>query len=273
MRFLLYNIRYGTGGRPGRTLGFLRNTEAHLQQIIRFIQKIAPDVMGLVEVDSGSYRSGRLNQAQVIGEALGHGHAYRSKYGSGSISHRIPILRRQGNAFLAKEPLMRGAKYHYFAKGMKRLVIELETTDFSIFLVHLALGGRVRHRQLTDLYNLLKGTQKPHIVAGDFNTVWGEHEIQLFRAATGLQSADRHNRPSFPSWAPRRHLDFILYSRGIRVRRFDMPSVTLSDHLPLVCDFDVIGAAAPTEAEIRLAQTSRLRLGQTTIIRTVKPPS
>jgi endonuclease/exonuclease/phosphatase (EEP) superfamily protein YafD len=36
------------------------------------------------------------------------------------------------------------------------------------------------------------------IVAGDFNTFWGTHEIYLFMRASGLRSANDLGLPSFP---------------------------------------------------------------------------
>jgi endonuclease/exonuclease/phosphatase family metal-dependent hydrolase len=45
--------------------------------------------------------------------------------------------------------------------------------------------------------------------------------------------------PSYPSRSPRRELDFVLYGDGISVTDFSIPSVHFSDHLPLVCDFEV----------------------------------
>jgi endonuclease/exonuclease/phosphatase family metal-dependent hydrolase len=77
------------------------------------------------------------------------------------------------------------------------------------------------------------------IVAGDFNTFWGEHEIYLFMQAAGLKSANVAGLPSYPSRWPRKELDFILYGNGILPRAFDIPAVPLSDHLPLVFDFEV----------------------------------
>ncbi len=239
MRFLLYNIRYGIGGRPGRgPFGFLRTTGRHFDRILEFIQSEKPDITGLIEVDLGSYRMLRRNQAQEVACALGHGHTCRTKYGHTTLVNRLPVFRRQGNAIIAPG-VSHEARFHYFAKGFKRLVIELETPDLVVFLVHLSLGTRIRTRQLADLYDLVKQTRKPHIVAGDFNTLWGEHEIRLFLAATGLANANAAARPSFPSWAPKRHLDFILHSPGIRIRNFRMPPIQLSDHLPLICDFDL----------------------------------
>jgi endonuclease/exonuclease/phosphatase (EEP) superfamily protein YafD len=86
---------------------------------------------------------------------------------------------------------------------------------------------------------LIEATEKPVIVAGDFNTFWGENEIYLFMKAAGLRSANEEGLPTYPSRSPRRELDFILYQDGIRVTDFDVPDVKHSDHLPLVCDFEL----------------------------------
>ena len=97
----------------------------------------------------------------------------------------MPIVRKQANAFLAA-PRVRGERFHYFDTGIKRLIIELELDDIAIFLVHLSLKFRHRQYQLRYLYDLVRKTRKPVIVAGDFNTYWGDHEIYLFMQAAGL---------------------------------------------------------------------------------------
>jgi len=238
MRFMLYNIRYGTGGR--RNLfpwsGYLRRTQRTLERIIAFLQSQEPDVVGLVEVDAGSFRAGRRNQAKTIADLLGLFHIYRSKYAENTPAQLIPVLNRQGNAFLTRSVDAK-ARFHYFDRGMKRLIIELELESVVIYLVHLALGYRARHDQLTSLYSLVKGTGKPHIVAGDFNSRWGDQEIRLFLAATNLANADPLGRPTYPSWAPRRQLDFVLHSPEIRITDMSIPRIRLSDHLPIICDF------------------------------------
>jgi len=241
VRFLLYNIRYGTGSRQPKMpwSGYFSRTSGHLQEIIGFIKPLEPDIIGLVEVDGGSYRTRWKNQAELIARELGHYHAYRPKYReNGRISRYVPVVSKQGNAFISKDSIQ-DARYHYFEKGVKRLVIELEMENLVIFLVHLSLGFRIRHQQLAMLYELVKETKKPLIVAGDFNALWGEKEIGLFLAASGLRNVNLSGQPSFPSWAPKRHLDFILCSDRIRDEKFWMPGVTLSDHLPLVFDFSI----------------------------------
>ena len=246
MRLMLYNVRYcaGTGGRfhfPFPLSGYLKRSGNQLGRITEFIGSQHPDIVGLVEVDAGSYRSLRRNQASHIAAALGHYHVDAVKYGLRSWARLLPVLNKQSNAFLSSD-VIRDKRFHYFDRGMKRLVIELELDRLTVFLVHLSLKFRQRHAQLSDLYAMVKETTKPVIVAGDFNVLWGDAEIDLFLAATGLRSANREGWRSYPSWAPRRQLDFVLYGPGIQLTHFAMPQVTYSDHLPLVCDFELEGA-------------------------------
>lgn len=243
VRLLLYNIRYATGVGPAFHLplpgaGYLRSSRLVLSRITEFIKQQKPDIVGLVEVDTGSIRTGMVNQADFIARSLGHYSTYECKYGVTSMNQFMPIVRKQSNAFLAS-PSVRGERFHYFDTGIKRLIIELELDDVAIFLVHLSLKYRHRQYQLRYLYDLLRKTRKPVIVAGDFNVFWGDHELYLFTQAAGLTSANLHGQPSYPSKNPRMELDFILHSGQIHVDRFEIPDIRLSDHLPLICDFTV----------------------------------
>jgi endonuclease/exonuclease/phosphatase family metal-dependent hydrolase len=241
MRLLLYNIRYATGTGaafhlPVPGAGYLRASPRVLSGITRFIKSQDPDIVGLIEVDTGSIRSGRVNQAEAIAESLGHYSTYQCKYGASSFNAMVPIVNKQANAFLAA-PRVEGERFHYFDTGIKKLIIELELDDLCVFLVHLSIKFRHRHVQLRHLFELVRAAPKPVIVAGDFNTFWGEHEMALFMEAAGLRSANVDRLPSYPSRRPRMELDFVLHSSQISIDSFSIPNVTYSDHLPLVCDF------------------------------------
>jgi len=248
VRLLVYNIRYATGTGPTFHLpvpgaGYLRSNRKILTGITEFIRAEHPDVVGLIEVDTGSIRTGMVNQAEYIAGHLGHYSIFQCKYGANSINTRMPIVRKQANAFLSA-PHVHGERFHYFDTGIKRLIIELELEDVCVFLVHLSLKFRQRQYQLRSLHDLIIKSRKPVIVAGDFNTFWGTHEIYLFMRAAGLRSANSAGLPSFPARVPRIELDFILVSQGIEVTDFRVPDVCLSDHRPLVCDFHVRAGAA-----------------------------
>jgi endonuclease/exonuclease/phosphatase family metal-dependent hydrolase len=240
---LVYNIRYATGAGPAFHLpipgaGYLRSSRQVLEQITQFIRQESPDLVGLIEVDTGSIRSGMVNQAEHIAASLGHYTAYECKYGSRSLNNLVPIVRKQANALLAA-PSVTGERFHYFDTGIKRLIIELELDQVCVFLVHLSLKYRHRQYQLRTLYDLIAGATKPVIVAGDFNTFWGTHEIYLFMRAAGLHSANTLGLLSYPARNPRVELDFVLVSAGIEVTAFRIPEVRYSDHRPLICDFEI----------------------------------
>jgi endonuclease/exonuclease/phosphatase family metal-dependent hydrolase len=247
VRLLVYNIRYATGVGPAFHIpvpgaGYLRSSRQVLSDITRFIKSRDPDVVGLIEVDTGSIRTGMVNQADFIAQSIGHYSTYECKYGIASVNQLVPIVRKQSNAFLAA-PRVRGERFHYFDTGIKRLIIELELDEVAIFLVHLSLKFRHRQYQLRHLYDLIRNSTKPVIVAGDFNTYWGDHEIYLFTQAARLRNANVRGLPSYPSRSPRKELDFILHSDRIAVDRFEIPDVRYSDHLPLLCDFTVTADA------------------------------
>ena len=235
MRFLLYNIRYATGPSLHTSASSSRK---NLGRIAAFLHDLEPDLVGLIEVDHGSYRSGGKNQSELLAKSLGHYHSHSIKYEHGSFWRQVPVLKKQGNAFLTRDRI-RNETFHFFKHGMKRLVIELELQHVVVFLVHLAVGARTRHQQLSALYDLVKQTKRPCVVAGDFNMLWGEREIDMFLAATGLQNANVEGLPTYPSKNPHRHLDFVLHSEGVKVLDFQIPRVSFSDHLPVMVDFDV----------------------------------
>jgi endonuclease/exonuclease/phosphatase family metal-dependent hydrolase len=243
LRLVVYNIRYATGTGPGFHLpvpgaGYLRSSRRVLTGLTEFLRSQDADIIGLIEVDTGSVRSGMVNQAEFIADSLGHYSIYECKYGVASFNNWLPIVRKQANAFLAA-PRVHGERFHYFDSGIKRLIIELELDDVCVFLVHLSLKYRHRQYQLRYLHELIEKATKPVIVAGDFNTFWGAHELYLFMRAARLRSANVRGLPSFPSREPRAELDFVLVSEQIDVTDFRIPDFRLSDHRPLVCDFTV----------------------------------
>ena len=194
MRLVVYNIRYATGTGPAFHLplpgaGYLRSSARILDDITQFLRAQDPDIVGLLEVDSGSMRSGLVNQAHYIADRIGHYTTYECKYGSASLNQLMPVVRKQGNALLAA-PRVEGERFHYFRQGIKRLIIEIELDDVCIFLVHLSLKYRHRQEQLAHLHDLIVAAHKPVIVAGDFNPFTGQQELFLFMRAAGLRSAN-----------------------------------------------------------------------------------
>ena len=75
MRLLQYNIRYAVGGGasmhvPLPGAGYVLGNKTVLPDITDFIKSVDPDIVGLIEVDTGSIRSRKINQAEKIAADL-----------------------------------------------------------------------------------------------------------------------------------------------------------------------------------------------------------
>jgi len=242
-RLMLYNIRYGsgTGWRfhvPVPFGGYLRKSGSTFTPIAELIKSYSPDLVGLVEVDGGSIRTGRENQAWLVAKELGHHYVFRNKYDPFGFTSAMPLMSKMGNAVLSRHDIV-AKRYHYFTKGVKRLVIEVELENLVFLLVHLSLHRKHRQEQLAEMVPLIRSLDKPVIVGGDFNAFKGPAELRDFLSAARLVSANTGNIRTFPSRKPRWELDYIFHSRQIAVNNVHMPRVRLSDHLPLVCDFTI----------------------------------
>ena len=243
MRFVLYNIRYGTGSDwdyhlPFPFSGCLRHTEDRFSRISDYVTKLNPDLVGLVEADSGSYRSRGVCQADMMASRMGGESVFACKYDTDSFVSRTPLLKSQGNAVVSKLPIVSAQEYH-LSRGMKRTLLEVEFDAFSLFLAHLSLGYATRQIQIAEITHRILRSKKPVLLAGDGNTYRGESELRALLQATGMKNANEANTPTYPSRIPSLALDFILHSPKLNVEGFTVPKVRLSDHLPLVIDFSV----------------------------------
>lgn len=244
MKILLYNIAYGTGN-PGGELRrlltghhYLLAPERPFRKIGKFIASQSPDVICLIETDLGSRRTRQTNQVKMLAEELGYQCFFRQKYAPASLLRRLPYLRYQGNAILAREQSVEQS-VDFFPRGAKKLILFTQIGDVTLVLVHLALGRKIRQMQLRYLAEKLP-RNVPLVLAGDFNTFGGAPELTEFLRTTGLRSANDTNHPTYPAWAPIRELDYLLLSPELQSVSFEVPHVRFSDHLPLLLKIETV---------------------------------
>ena len=240
MRFLIYNIAYGTGspGSESRRLltghRYLAAPERPFRKISDFLAVKKPDVVGLLEADLGSLRTGGCNQVEILANHLGMIPYFERKYAPGSRLQKLPYWRDQGNGILLRSAADALQK-EFLSCGTKRLILEVHYCGVRFLLVHLALGRAIRSRQIRDLAQRIRPGE-PTVLAGDFNTFYGEEELHFLMRHTGLRSANATGHPTYPAWHPVKMLDHLLISPELEVVDFDVPHLFFSDHLPLVAD-------------------------------------
>ncbi len=225
MRLASYNI-HGAVGTDGRRL---------IERIAAVIAEIAPDVIGLQEVESRPSRGGR-DQAQLLAEALGMTAV------TGPILHEGPGW--YGNAILSRHPVGEVERWRFAEhSGELRAVLGVTVTPpaarpLQVVTTHLDLCQRYRLRQAQALGRLLGAEpDRPRVVLGDFNEWW-----PLARSWAAFQHLGEvpAGRRTFPSWCPLLHLDRVIARgcalRGALQRHVTPASRRASDHLPVYVD-------------------------------------
>ncbi|GAB2789622.1 endonuclease/exonuclease/phosphatase family protein [Halomonas shantousis] len=190
------------------------------------------DIVGLQEVDGGSFRSGHVNQVEYL--------AARSKfpYYYQQLNRNLGRVAQHSNGLLARYTPSRveehrlpgtlpgrGAIHARFGEGPDAL---------HLFVAHLALSQRARNRQLDYLRDIIAPLRHV-VVMGDLNCTPDQiHAHPTFCAALPLQPV----RPllSYPSWQPSRALDHILLSETLAADNLQVLDQMFSDHLPVAVD-------------------------------------
>lgn len=235
LKFLTFNIQAGTTTDNYRdyvtkswkhVLPHAKRTE-NLIAIAELISEY--DIVGLQELDNGSFRSGFLNQSQYLAEKASF------PYWSSQANRKVGKIAASSNALLSryKPDEVHDHKLPGRIAGRGALVARYGEGEDALHVIvsHLSLGKRSRALQLDYLQELLDG--KKHIVMlGDLNAHAETPEISRFLSESGLEPAacDSH---TFPSWNPQRSIDYILTSPSLKVSNVDVLHVDLSDHLPV----------------------------------------
>ncbi len=252
-RLILYNIEYceGISGHWWEYFKFWKiffppkNLD---ERIVHELKRLNPDILALVEVDTGSFRA-KKDEVVFFEEGLGMKDFVEIiKYplqGWLRLFHHVPILKKQGNAIIAKQSLT-DIRYHIFHEGTKRVIIETTVElpkKVTLLLAHLSLRKKARAKQIKELANIVNNVKNPCIVMGDFNTFRGEQEIEYLLNNTHLQHrfhmSPQSRTLTQPACHPKRRLDYVLTSSKIKVKRYEVLNFHFSDHLPLLVDFDV----------------------------------
>lgn len=253
VKLVCYNIEYceGMDGRWYKYLQFWKvlfppkNVDSRM---IDALKQINPDILALVEVDTGSFRA-KKDEVKFFEKELGmNSFVEKVKYpvkGWMNLFHHIPILNHQANAIVSKYKLG-DVKYHVFHEGTKRLVIEATVKcpkKVTLLLAHLALGKKTRAAQIEELIGIVNSIKNPVILMGDFNTFNGEREIQRLLGNTHLSDMSKLDTGivelTQPSYKPTKRLDYVLTSSKVNVKDYSVLDYHFSDHKPVCVEFSV----------------------------------
>lgn len=225
LRVVSYNIRHGRG----------MDNQVNLDRTAAVLRRLQPDIVGLQEVDSVVERSGRVAEAQALGDRLGLQHAFGGfmayqggQYGMGILSRFpiqavVPVRLPDGN-----EPRIALA-VEVAAPGLGPLMVVNVHFDW-------VSSDSFRIAQATALTRFLDSLPMPYILLGDFNDEPGSATLALFHTRAREASKSAGDRFTFSSTEPVKEIDFIF---GAPAGRWRSDSVRViaetvaSDHRPV----------------------------------------
>jgi endonuclease/exonuclease/phosphatase family metal-dependent hydrolase len=203
------------------------NIRAIANAIARF------DLVCLQEADGGSTRSGFVHQAHRLAELADFTTVLDQR--NRKVGLKALPFACSGNAILARTACENWREHALPGAVQGRGAIEANLTGVNIFNLHLSLTANAQRMQLAYLAEHIAGKSGPLIVAGDFNCSTESPAVRQFIQALNLSVAEVG--PSFPSWAPKRRIDLILY-RGLALKKSWALPMLASDHLAVVAQFD-----------------------------------
>ncbi len=195
------------------------------------------DIVGLNEVDAGSYRSQYLNQAAFLSEQSG------LRYWVQQRTRDWGELAQHSNSLLSRWPILETDQHGFSGtlrgRGLLSVRLEVQGRPLDAMVTHLALGKPGRFRQIRQLVQQLQG-RSSLVLMGDFNCTSGSEELRILMGETGLH-APGHQPATFPSWSPRLGFDHILCSHDLTFQEVWTPHQPLSDHLALMARLRWVG--------------------------------
>lgn len=217
---MTYNIRHGKG----------MDGKLNLDRIAATIATVAPDLVGLQEVDHLLPRSRFQRQAARLGRKLGMYHVLGANLNF--------FLGRYGNAILSRYPIYGYQNHHLPGAGERRSLLaaylRANGRDICFFNTHLGLNTAARQQQVAAIIKLMESYPGPVILTGDFNARPESPELApLVSSYTDTAAAAGNPQPNFPSDQPRHRIDCIFTSPHWQVINSTTLDSLASDHLPL----------------------------------------
>lgn len=216
-----------------------KNRKIDFDLFAKKITEFGADFCGLNEVRGKGFLPGYTNQTKKLSKKTGlHGY-----FGE---AIRVKGLAPYGNAVLSKrafksvetvkipDPEIKNEKEHYETRCIIKAVVEEKGNDILFLVTHMGLAKDERKNAVKTICEIADSTDLPIVLMGDFNACPDEDILlPLFERFSDTLKGE--NAKTFPSDAPEKQIDYILY-RGLKCVNTKVINEVVSDHLPIITE-------------------------------------
>jgi endonuclease/exonuclease/phosphatase family metal-dependent hydrolase len=227
----------------------LRRLEIH--NLVHAVEQLDADIVCLQEVRKVHRKEAKffahwpdMPQADFLAPE-----GYEAVYRTNAITRHG----EHGNAMLSRWPVLSHqhedmSDHRFEQRGFLHSEVRIYERTVHVLVVHLGLIRSSRVRQVEQLQRYIDREipkNDPLLLAGDFND-WGTTARSSLKQF-GLSTFDHAQAATYPSRLPLVQLDYV-YARGLRPVGLMVPRGRIwgrmSDHLPLIAEFDLSVEAA-----------------------------
>jgi endonuclease/exonuclease/phosphatase family metal-dependent hydrolase len=244
MKIIQANIWYGKFG----------------QEIVDFLSSEAPDFVCMQEVNDlkGKAAGNFFATLDEIKDKASFAHAFMSPmYSYRYMEREMPY----GNAILSRLPFThtdtiftRGAFMAGFdamkndsnIRNLQHATIDINGTALHILNHHghhihgSKAGDEETVRQMRIIAELVGSLDGPVILCGDFNLAPDSESIGIINGKLANLSIANGLKRTYTRFSQVQEVcDYIFVNDQVKVRRFEMPETIISDHKPLILEFDL----------------------------------
>lgn len=221
------------------------------EDIVDEVRRQQPDILVLNEVDRGWLLAGGHDLMRMLANELqleySFGPAADALWGNAILS-RYPIEDVEVEILPGDAAMNRGYIAAQITVGDEQLGL------IGTHLHHLEDGDRIRKAQAEQLAAAARALQTggiPVLILGDLNAVPGSDPLSPLADFVDLVAlaADGTPTPTFPSTDPLEQIDHVLGSPGITATELDIPTLTVSDHLPIAVTLNLANLQSPPPTE------------------------
>lgn len=246
-------------------------------KIATFIKQVNPDVIAIQEIIRHQENTvfPQYRSQYELEQAIGNNYPHRF-FGplwitdairkNGQIHRDFGGLVEQGNEILSKFPILEATNEHYYkhyayardwtnwrkedhGRALQVVEIHIAGRPLQILTIHGIwtedkLGDQRTIDECIYVVHAAKRKNIPTLIAGDFNLLPETESITMIEKHFRNLITEYHiktTRPRFDDGLETggQVVDYIFVNEGIKVNNFEVITTDVSDHYPLLLDFDL----------------------------------
>ncbi len=209
------------------------------------IGRLDVDICGLNEVRGKGRLFGYTDQTNAIGNGLNFNRYFAeaikvkgtSPYGNALVT-RYDII--SSETVKIPDPADRNDNGCFESRCVLKTVLNCEGKSVCILVCHMGLEKSERVNAVQTICKIIDETDLPLILMGDFNTTPDNDVLKPVyeRLIDTDELALNKGTATYPSFNPEAKIDYIFY-RGLKCTKVETHCEVVSDHLPIIAEFDV----------------------------------